>query len=70
MTASVIPFRVSTQCSSSTTLGMSYEQQRENALQHYYREERRAGTPVELALQRLDEFEKRLVLVGNEMRAG
>lgn len=70
MTATVIPFRVTTQCSSSTTLGMSLDEQRSNALQHYYREERRAGTPPDLAFQRMEEFEKRLHLVDNEMRPG
>lgn len=70
MTADVLPFRITTQCSSSTTLGMSLDDARENALQHYYQAERRAGVPADLALQRMEEFEKRLQLVDNEMRAG
>lgn len=47
-------------CTTATTRGLGAEQFRENALQHFYRLEREAGVPAEVALRNMDEFAQRL----------
>ncbi|HWW46276.1 MAG TPA: hypothetical protein VNZ94_00355 [Xanthobacteraceae bacterium] len=51
---------VSAQCSSSTTFDLSRSQQRENAIQHFYAAERRAGVDPETAFDRARQYGKRL----------
>lgn len=48
---------------STTTAGLSGDEFRENAFQHFYRMERAAGVPAEIALRNMDEFARKLQAV-------
>jgi hypothetical protein len=65
MTAQVIS--ISTACSSRTMSPLDRDAFRENALQHFYRAERDAKVPAELAYDRMKEFEKTLIAVDRAM---
>jgi hypothetical protein len=58
--------RISTDCTGSTTHGLSRQDLRDVAWTNMYRAERRLGVPPELAHQRADEHVKRFdELLGN-----